>query len=178
MRGIRIAGQSNFHQLFSPLFGDVTGLTWLALPGAFGFPPRWMDESVFDSAAERYVSGPCADFEREVVLVAEQDGARQYGYCSRVDLFPRYSEAVVEDWSAIFGLSTLVTDPLAWLRGYYAAASRAAYVGEAIVCFLNVDSAFWEFYSKDMRLLEILGTHLNTMQVRITPCELEESHGL
>jgi hypothetical protein len=182
MNGIRIRGKKRFRELFSPIFPQLRGLTWITRDQAFQLPAAWIDESSFDEASESFTSGPCAEFEQDVSLLSEGAanvaGPVRYGFSSRSDLFPKYADAIAEDWNAIFGFRAPIDDPLAWLKGYYDTGDRAAYVSEAEVCFLNIDAAFWEFYARDPRLIETLRSHLRGPGVSVDDCVLEDTFGL
>jgi hypothetical protein len=154
----------------------LRGLSWITLTEAFQLPAAWVDESSYDETSGRFTSGPCAELERDVSFVSE--GAAEYGYSSRADLFPKYADAVSEDWNTIFGFRAPIDDPLAWLKGYYDASERARYVSDADVCFINIDAAFWELYARDPRLIETLRGHLRGLDVSVVDCVLKDSYGL
>jgi hypothetical protein len=178
MNGIRIRGKLPFRELFSPIFPALRGLSWITLHDAFQLPSAWFDESSFDETSERYTSGPCAEFQQDVSVISDATGDVTYGYSSRSDLFPKYAEAVTEDWNTIFGIRAPIDDPLAWLDRFYDARDRAAYVSGADVCFLNIDAAFWEFYARESQLIETLRSHLRGLPVSVEGCTLEDTVGL
>src|SRR3712207_2914799 len=178
MNGIRIRGQLPFRKLFSPIFPGLRGLSWITRHGAFQLPAAWFDESSFDETSERFTSGPCAEFEQDVSVISDATGDVRHGYSSRSDLFPKYADAVSEDWNGIFGFRAPIDDPRAWLKGFYDARDRAAYVSVAEVCFLNIDAAFWEFYAQDPQLIEALRSHLGGLDVSVESCNLEDTFGL
>lgn len=176
MKGIRVAGQPLFAEIFEPVLTELNGLTWLTGVQAFRCPPAWLEESVYDHATDSYVSGPCADLDRDVHLLAE--GNAQYGCYSHADIFPKYASIVEEDWNSIFAFERPVQDPLGWWKGYYDAKKRAAYVVDCHACFLSIDGSYWEFYANEPRLQDTLSEHLKRLDVAVWPCSLEESHGL
>ena len=176
MNGIRIYGKPAFRELFSPIFPALVGLTWVTEPDAFRLPLEWLDESSYDEAAERFTSGPCAEFERNVPLLSY--GRGQYGRCSTADIFAAYAGIVNEDWNAIFGLRAPVDVAVDWLKGYFDATDRVAHVAKAHVCFFNVDGAFWEFYAHDEELIRSVRRHLETLDVSVQDCVLRDAHHL
>lgn len=178
MNGIRIYGQPLFAEIFAPILNELNGLTWLTGVEPFLASLAWLDESIYDEATDTYVSGPAADLERDVRLITDDRGKAHYGCYAQVDLFPKYARIVHEDWNAFFGIDKAIPDPLAWWKGYWDTSNRAAYLNDCHVCFRNVDAAFWEFYTREPRLLELLKAHLKNLDVSTEPCQLEESLGL
>jgi len=176
MQGFRLLSEKPFAALFSSLFPQVAGLSWLALCEAFVYPSSWFDESVFDEGTDEYISGPIAEFERIVrhVGLRTRHVTTSYGYVSAEDIFPRYANVVSEDWTSIFGVSQRVADAEAWLKGYYASESRHDYLsGFCDIVFLNVDGAFWEVFARPT-LLRDFALQLAAENVRCEPRSLSQ----
>jgi len=168
MKGIRTYSERRFGELFSPLFDPLRGHSWLTLPSSFHYPSEWIDTSTYDEATHTHTSGPIKDFEAEVTHIGDVTPTTRttFGYSARTDIFPKFADAVSEDWCSIFAVAGPVTDPPRWLEGYYKAKNRAQYLREhAEVVFLNVDGSFWECFTSRDELLQLLWKYFGALKI-------------
>ena len=155
MKSIRVTSKLNFHELFTPTFKYLLDCQWIVGPDAFEYPVEWDELCGYDPEKNEYTKGPAADFDRDFRYIYEGDpeGAHtSHGYYSSVDIFPKYSRAIKEDWNDIFAFKKLKDSPLDWNKKVYSL--REQHVASTAYChFMNVDAAFWQFSTCGCRVL-------------------------
>jgi hypothetical protein len=162
MTGIRIYGQATFLEIFRPVLHRLNGLVWVVSEGQWRFPQEWEDASDFDPDAERYTTGPLADFQRDFRRITEggRDWLRSSGYIAAVDIFPKYAAAIGDDGLCIFGLRLAPEKAIEWLKKeFWGTPGYAGAVAQAEVSFIGHES-WWEFYARNAALREALQEYL------------------
>ena len=177
MHGFRVHSPASFSELYAGVFPHVSGLTWLGTSESFQLPYAWGEESAYDDETDRHVTGPAAEFERVVQYLRTRTpwgGTIEHGCIATEDIFPRFAEAVSDDWSSIYGVARRVDDPQAWLEAYYASHVRHEYLSaQCEIIFLSVDGAFREIFAH-APLLSVCEQHLRATGVRYEPCLLSQ----
>ena len=83
------------------------------------------------------------------------------GYVAPDTLLPRLAEFVNDDWSSLFGFDSAPDAEVVFAhlepRDYEFMERHIPH------CFFSIDGAYWDFYSHDEALLEIVRIHLVTL---------------
>jgi hypothetical protein len=167
MHGIRIVSKDAFLDLFSPLLSVINGYKWLFDADAF----------TIDTDHESNL------FSNEFLAITEKTWRgtlKEYGCFCEHDIFPKYAKYVVEDWNSIYAVKELKGAPIDWFKSCFKSSDRAKFIDSTVsLCFLNIDAAYWEFYSQDERHVKIVSEHASSLNgTRIEKCILSKSSGL
>ena len=134
MKGFRLNNKKTFDEIFSCVFDKLNGLYWLMESDTFGH----LGTGSLDKVSKLF----------------END---ENWYISKEDIFPEYSKLVDEDWNIIYGFKPECTDLKIWAKDYWDINDRAEYISLFCeICFINIDALYWEIYSNNQNILNII----------------------
>jgi len=166
MKSLRIESKQRFDSLFFPTFKFLENHHWFISPDGFNFPLEWDDLCGYDPIKDKYTKGPATDLKNDFQYIykGDSEGAHTaYGYYSHSNIFPKYAAAINDDWNEIFAVSSLQVTPIEWYRNRYK--NGDIYVqSEVETSFISVDGAFWQFSTKNEKLINELVSHLSELE--------------
>lgn len=134
MKGLRVSNKNTFNEIFSCIFDELNGLHWLMESDTFAY----IETDSLDKISK---------------LNTKDDN----WYISKEDIFPSYSKLVDEDWNIIYGFKPESTDLKVWAKDYWVIKDRAEYISLFCdICFINIDASYWEIYSNNQNILNII----------------------